>query len=492
MDPGDHDPRAAAVALLDADTRRGVLVVDEGGAILHWNAGAAAIFNLSRDQAMGADAARFFPGEADFPARLRDVAAAGAPVRQEWWLVRADQSEFLADVLIACAGDRFAIGVDDITDRRAVALSLARSEAHLGSILATIPDAMVVIDERGLIQSFSAAAERLFGYRQVELIGKNISQLMPDGDRARHDDYIAHYRRTGEKRIIGTGRIVVGRRRDGTEFPLELAVGETRMEGHRLFTGFIRDLTEQQQAELRLKQLQSELIHISRVSAMGTMASTIAHELNQPLAAIANYMEASGDLLARGDADPELLREAVGQSASEALRAGGIVRRLRDFVARGEVAREVESLPALIADASRLALIGARERGVRALFDLDPDAELVLVDRVQIQQVIVNLVRNAVEAVDGQRVRDITLISRRVDPDRVQVTVADTGDGIAAEVRERLFEAFNSSKERGMGLGLSICRTIVEAHGGRIWAEDVAGGGTAFHFTLESGTVDHD
>ncbi len=344
---------------------------------------------------------------------------------------------------------------------------------------------MIVIDERGTIVSFSAAAERLFGYSQAEVAGRNVSVLMPVPDHDRHDAYIARYLATGERRIIGIGRIVVGLRADGTEFPMELAVGEAAGDGGRIFTGFIRDLTEQQRAEFRLKELQSELIHVSRLSAMGTMASTLAHEINQPLTAIANYMEAAGDLLDDpGPGARALLREALDESGREALRAGTIVRRLREFVSRGEVEKRVEDLSTLIDDASRLALIGARERGVRTFFELDPAATAVLVDRVQIQQVLVNLLRNAVEALADQPIRDLTIATAREGGGMIRISVTDTGPGIAPEVAPQLFEAFASTKESGMGLGLSICRTIVEAHGGRIWTEPRPGGGTVFHFTV--------
>jgi two-component system sensor kinase FixL len=302
---------------------------------------------------------------------------------------------------------------------------------------------------------------------------------MPSPDRERHDAYIDHYLATGERRIIGIGRIVVGQRRDGTTFPMELSIGEAGEKGRRVFTGFIRDLTERERDELRMKELQSELVHVSRLSAMGTMASTLAHELNQPLTAVANYLETTRDLLV--DPDPEtvaMVREALEDAARESLRAGHIVRRLRDFVARGEVEKR------MIEEASALALIGARERGVRAFFHLDPAATPVLVDRVQIQQVLVNLIRNAVEAMGDAAVRDLTVATAAQANGLVRVSVADTGPGISEQVAPQLFEAFVSSKSEGMGLGLSICRTIIEAHGGRIWTEPAPAGGAIFHFTL--------
>src|SRR5262245_33523075 len=205
----------------------------------------------------------------------------------------------------------------------------AAREAHLKSILETVPDAMIVIDERGAMQSFSVAAERLFGYGATEVIGKNIAMMMPSPYREHHDAYLDRYLRTGERRIIGIGRVVVGERKDRSTFPMELAVGEMRSGDRRYFTGFIRDLTERQKTEARLQELQSELVHISRLTAMGEMASTLAHELNQPLSAIANYMKGSRRLLEQSnDERSEMIRQAMDSAAEQAMRAGQIIRRL--------------------------------------------------------------------------------------------------------------------------------------------------------------------
>jgi two-component system, LuxR family, sensor kinase FixL len=369
----------------------------------------------------------------------------------------------------------------------AVQTALERNAAHLRSILSSIPDAMVVFDQRGTILSFSAAAERMFGYMETDVVGRRVSTLLPEQDRRRYDGELDRHLAGDAQPGMGSGRIIVGQRRDGSEFPVELAIGEASSDGHRIFTGFIRDLTEKQLSELRLKELQSELIHVSRLSAMGTMASTLAHELNQPLTAIANYMQAGRDLIDRVDERAELLpllREAVAESGKEALRAGKIVRRLRDFVSHGEVDKQIEDLPSMVEEASRLALIGTAERGLLAAYHLDPAATKVLVDRVQIQQVIVNLVRNAAEAMEESAVRELVITSKPDTRGMVRVSIFDSGPGIAPQVAARLFQAFSSTKEGGMGLGLSICRTIIEAHGGRIWAEARPGGGSVFHFTL--------
>lgn len=366
--------------------------------------------------------------------------------------------------------------------------ALAR-EAHVQSILDTIPDAMIVIDTKGVIQSFSAAAVRLFGYSAEEAIGKNIKIMMPSPYREQHDGYISRYMNTGERRIIGIGRLVVGERKDGSTFPMELAVGEMKSNNQRFFTGFIRDLSERQKTEARLQELQSELVHISRLTAMGEMASTLAHELNQPLAAITNYMKGSRRMLEDStDERSTTIKKALDNAGEQALRAGQIIRRLRDFVARGESERRIESISKLVEEASALALVGAKDQGVRVMFHLDRTHDAVLADKVQIQQVLLNLIRNAIEAMEGGAKRELLIASAPADDDMIKISVVDTGHGIPPEVGDQLFQPFMTTKQQGMGVGLSISRTIVEGHGGRINASPNPAGGTIFSFTLRAVT----
>lgn len=491
---------AALARFIATATDPALYLMDRDGRVTAWNPGAEFLTGWRASEMIGVARDALLPDEEKgLGSGAPDLVRAGAEgkSRRETWRRRSNGTEFFADVTVTPIRDAlggvvgFGEVMHDITDRRASEIAVERSELHLRSILATVPDAMIVIDSKGRIMLFSVAAEALFGWRESEVIGKNVSMLMPENDSRNHDSYLERYLTTGERRIIGIGRIVVGRRRDGTDFPMELSVGEARSEGHRIFTGFIRDLSEQQRAEFKMKELQSELIHVSRVSAMGTMASTLAHELNQPLTAIANYLQAGETLLERrGEDESSPLREAVREAADEALRAGQIVRRLRDFVSKGDVDRHVEDLPDLIDNASRLALTGARERGVRAFFHFDRMSRNVVADRIQIQQVIVNLVRNAIDAMTQATDRNLTISTLPPEDGMIEVTIADTGSGISDMIGDKLFEAFSSSKEGGMGLGLSICRTIVEAHGGRIWANSAVGDGTVFHFTLPSAELD--
>lgn len=383
--------------------------------------------------------------------------------------------------VIAVVGDRVFRG------RRVEAHAsrvLREREAQLLSIYDTAPDALIVIDEKGVMQSYSAAAERMFGWSASEALGRNVKMLMPSPFRTQHDGYLNRYLDTGERRIIGIGRIVVGERKDGSTFPMELAVGEVRSERGRVFTGFVRDLTERQQTETRLQELQSELVHMSRLSAMGEMASALAHELNQPLSAIANYLSGAKRLLDRADANDPRVGDALEKASEQALRAGEIIRRLRDFLSRGEGERRVENLPKLVQEACALALVGAKEHDVRVNYVIALDAESVVVDRVQVQQVILNLVRNAMDAMVEQPVRELTVSTAAVDNQMAMVSVADTGPGVDEAAAARLFQPFVTTKANGMGVGLSISRTIVEAHGGRIWTEPGPNGGAVFRFTL--------
>lgn len=355
-------------------------------------------------------------------------------------------------------------------------------DAYVRSILEVVPDAVIVIDHRGLIQTFSTAAERMFGYARAEVIGQNISRLMPSPYRERHDSYLNRYIETGERRILGIGRVIVGQRKDGSIFPIELHVSEIHAEGRRLFTGFIRDLTERQATEKRLQELQDELAHVARLSALGEMAAVLAHELNQPLAAISLYLEASRQLLTGVDA-PRRLGETLDKANAQALRAGEIIRRMRGFVKKESAEHSLHDINKTVEEAAALALVGAKSLGISASLVLAPDLPAISIDRIAIQQVILNLVRNAVDAMAGSPKRALT-ITTRTSSGMVEIAVADTGPGLAPEIAARLFQPFLTTKPDGLGIGLSVCRSIAEIHGGRLWAAANPLGGTTFYLAL--------
>jgi two-component system sensor kinase FixL len=465
------------------------------GVVTDWNSGAEAIFGYSASEAIGKPLAMLLPPDQDDEmVRILERIRAGERVEHYETRRRRKDGEII-DVSLTISPVWDSAGrlsgaskvARDITVMKRAQSELQEREASLRSILETIPDAIVVIDNKGIIRSFSAAAVRLFGYTEAEAIGQNVSILMPTPYREQHDTYLARYFATGQKRVIGRGRTVVGLRKNGTTFPMELAVGEMVSGHHHAFTGFVRDLTERQDTQRRLQDLQSELIHMSRFGAMGEMASTLAHELNQPLTAVVSYLNGCRRLLGATPTKHDvMLREAIDRAADQALRAGQIIRRMRLFVARGESERQVENLVKLIEEASALALVGVREAGVRVDFRFDPRVSFVLADKIQVQQVILNLVRNAIEAMQETPRRELTISTAEQPDGMAEISVADTGPGIAPEIAAQLFQPFVTTKPNGMGVGLSISRTIIEAHGGRLWAEPNPKGGTIFGLTLRA------
>lgn len=383
------------------------------------------------------------------------------------------------------------VGVNiDVTDRVQQTAQLAAREAQMRSILETVPSAMVVIDVQGRILSFSPAAERLFGHAANDVIGSNVSILMSDEFGLKHDGFLDRYLKTGERRIIGRPRILTALHADGSEFPIELHVGEAVYEDNRVFTGFITDLSERLRSEERLEQLANELTQIGRINAMGELAAALAHEINQPLAAIANHIATAEVILENEQfADPlyERLIAQLQATREQTLRAGEIIRRLRDFVSRRDVDLRVEPVEGAIREASALVLVGTQRLDVSVAYDLAPEAPYMFADKIQIQQVLVNLMRNALEALRSTAAdqRSIRVATRKLEGDRIEFSVSDNGPGLAKPILDQMFLPFNSTKGEGsMGIGLLISRRIVEAHGGTMSAQNNQQGGATFRFTV--------
>src|SRR5215468_731839 len=359
------------------------------------------------------------------------------------------------------------------------------SDVRLSTLLDTAVDGIIVIDDKARILVFNAACEQLFGYAAAEVIGQNIKRIMPPEYGERHDDYVANYVLTGVQKVIGVGREVRGRHRDGTVFPIELSVGEAITSEGRQFIGILRDLRSRREAEQRLTELQADLLRMARVSAMDEMGAALAHELNQPLTALLLYLQAVERSSAKQSAGQPLSQSALSilqKAINEAERASGIVQRMRHFVEKRDPVRHLLDLNPLVTEAIDLTLLASRP-GTKITRTLAHDLPPVAVDAVQIQQVVVNLVRNAIDAAKDAETPDVRVATGLAEG-AVLMTVEDNGPGIPAESMPDLFKAFSSSKGSGLGLGLAISRTIAQTHGGDLKV-DPGGNGRGACFTLQ-------
>lgn len=371
-----------------------------------------------------------------------------------------------------------------MAQRRAAAEIIAdqaEREDLLQASLEIVADALVLIDDRGVIQSFSHPAERLFGWNASEVIGRNVSCLMPPGE----DTALTGERATSDGAdVSGSYRKLTGLRKDGATLPMEVRIGEVTIASRRLLTMVVRDLTSIQEAERRSEELREQLTQVWSANSMGEMASVLAHELNQPLSAVANYLRAARNLIARLELDDDDLIDAVARAGDQAVRAGEIIRTMRDLANRGGTLQKPESLSAIIGEVDFIIALMARDANVRLVYDLYKGEDTVIADRIQIQQLLVNLARNAIEAVTKYPNRQINISTRLESGDQLVTTVEDSGPGIDESVSARLFQPLASTKPEGMGLGLSISSAIVENHKGRIWVEPSRLGGAAFSFVL--------
>lgn len=366
-------------------------------------------------------------------------------------------------------------------------LRLQRDRFHLASIVESSDDAILAKTLDGIVTSWNRSAERIFGYDADEMIGQHIGKIIPSDLHNEERLILAQVRRGEAVDHLVTRRV----RKDGEEIYVSLTISPLRNTAGEVIgaTTIAHDVTEKRKTEERLENLQSELIHLSRWNMMGMMAATLAHELNQPLSAIANYAGALKRILAMPEAPAGMADDILGKIIAQRERASQIVERLRKQVARGGGERKNDAIDAIVAESLELAATTVQKGSVHASCEALPPLPPVLVDRVQIQQVVINLIRNAVEAMENSAIKRLQLRAT-AEGGGVRVDVADFGAGLPQSVAEKLFQPFVTTKEGGMGLGLSICKDIIETHGGRLWAEPNTPSGTVFSFTLPAASDD--
>jgi two-component system sensor kinase FixL len=353
--------------------------------------------------------------------------------------------------------------------------------AFLASLVESSEDAILSKSLEGIITSWNAAAERLFGYSALEACGQTVTMLFPR-DLIEEEQLIL-------KRIIEGEKIehyeTVRRTKSGAEIDVSLSISPIRDRTGTIVgaSKIVRDITAQKKALARVEELQSELLHISRLNTVGHMAAALAHELNQPLTAISNYVSGIRRLLAT--TANQQVNEALARAAEQTERAGDVVQRLRDFVVKGESRKQLMDVNQLVEESLRLGLVGSKSLGIKVETRLGQNLTPALIDRVQIGQVILNIVRNALEAMQDSANRRLVLTTRTLPKGNgVEIAISDTGPGISPEIAHKLFQPFVTTKPSGMGIGLSVCRDIVEAHDGAILAAANEEGGTTFRIVL--------
>jgi len=483
-----HDQARFRLAAIVDSSDDAIIGKDLSGRVTSWNKAAETMFGYASEEMIGEPITRIIPED-----RLDEEASILGWIRHGQKIVhyvteRQHKHGAIIPVSLTVSpirdGNGAIIGISkiarDLSELQNAHLDLQSREALVRAILDTVPDAMIVIDAGGLIHSFSRTAERLFGYSTEELVGQDVSVLMPSPDRERHAFYLARYLAGGAPRIIGIGRVVVGQRKDGSAFPMELTVGEVELPDRTLFAGFVRDLTERQERERQINELKSDLVHVSRVTELGELVSALAHEVTQPLTAINNDLIVIRRQLVAGNLDA--VQKSLERALQQGARARQIIDRIRDHLNKREMERKVESVSRTIEEARSLALPGVEESLKLEVF-VDEEASEAYIDKIQIQQVLLNLMRNAAEAMANSVSPELMIVAAPAG-DMVEITVADNGPGLPEEVRTHLFRPFVTTKPDGMGVGLSVCRAIIEAHGGTLRAEPSVVGGTVFRMTL--------
>jgi PAS domain S-box-containing protein len=374
----------------------------------------------------------------------------------------------------------------DVTDRKRSADALRESEEHYRTLAETAADVIVTMDQNSTILFINAAVERVFGYTPGDLIGQKIIRLMPEPLRQRHIEGMRRYLETGERLVSWSHVSFPGLHKSGREISLEIAFAESRISDRRVFTGIMRDVTERKRAEAELQEQRAELAHVARVSIMGELAASLAHELNQPLTAILSNAQAALRFLGSKPAQLEEVREILQDIVKDNSRAGEVIRRIRALVKKEQLEFTNLDLTILVRDVLALVHSDTILHNVRISLELEDNLPSVQGDRVQLQQVVLNILLNAFEAMKASPVpeREVHLRAQRDSRNFIKVGVSDHGVGLTGDKLDKIFQPFYTTKREGLGMGLSICRSIIEAHGGYLWAVNNSGSGATFYFIL--------
>ena len=472
-----------------------IVILDHEGAIMRFNRASEDLTGYAAAEVTGRKVWEFLIVDEEVSAVKKVFArtqSEGVPTHfTNYWKTKEQKRRLLEwsnKVLWTKDGDVafiLATGID-ITDVRSTEHELAESRAFLHAIIDASPVAIITISEKGLILTFSHEAEAIFGYEQNEVVGKNVNLLMPYPNKSQHNHYLERYLATGERRIIGTSRAITAMRKSGEEFPAMIHVSEFK-DDERVFVGFVEDVTTQKAIERSLADAQSQMQHANRLGAMGEMAASIAHELNQPLTAAASLAGAVSLMLKKKDDEhAEQAIALLDDTVGEIQRASQIMRQMREFVRTRKTAKSLHDVNKVVEEASAIALIGADSQGVRVTTNFADNVGDANLDCIQIQQVVVNLIRNAIDAMENAKEKRLFISTAR-HRGIIEVKVEDTGSGIAEDIQKRLFQPFVTSKNAGMGVGLSISKAIIDAHQGEIGAINKESSGCVFSFKIPAG-----
>ncbi|MBK8815212.1 MAG: PAS domain S-box protein [Methylococcaceae bacterium] len=364
---------------------------------------------------------------------------------------------------------------------------LLEREAKLNSILNASIEGIIVIDTSGIIVSVNAAVENIFGYSAEELIGYSVNLLMPITMRKKQDYYLEKYLRIFVPKVIGQIREVEGLRKDGSLVPLDMTIAEFPLDGMQYYSGIVRDVSARKLQEQQEKEHLEKLAHVTRLGLMGEMASGIAHEVNQPLSAVVNYTQVCLRFIQNENLDLEKISETLKKANQQALKAGQIIHSMREFVKPRKIHRSTVDINELIYDAISIFEADFKQHLITMRFELTKNLPCVIIDRVQIEQVILNLIRNSIDALKElpQFTQRQLSIETSLNPlYYIVVRVKDNGPGLSPIQREKILTPFFTTKASGMGMGLSISRSLVEAHHGTLHFNSKEDKGTTFYFTL--------